>query len=97
MGLLIVVGIAVVAYGLVYKMSEGEESVAANAVAPSVEPYLRRLELDRTQGIRGYAIGDLLAIEGTTDDGRAVIILFEPRSGREVGRLVTAGMRNGPP
>lgn len=97
MGLLIVISIAVVAYGLVYKMSGGEESAAATTVETPVEPYRRHLELAGAQDTRSFAVGDLLAIEGATDDGARIVILFEPRSGREVGRFLATDTGDGRP
>ena len=92
MGLLIVIGIAVVAYGLVYKMSGSEESAAPATVDTADTPYRRRLDLaDGPDGLRNFAVGELLAVQGETANGATVIIILEPRTGREVGRFHMSG------
>jgi len=98
MGVAIVTGLAVVVYGLVYSMSEGEESAPAISPVLAQEPYLRQLDFGAGPGgLRSFAVGDLLAIAGTAEAGAPVIVLIEPRTGREVGRIRLAAPAPDPP
>lgn len=86
----IVIGLAVVIYGLVYRMSAGEESTAESG-PPAAAPYAHGLDLHAgPAGLRSFAVGDLLAIEARAPGGRPVVVLIDPETGREAGRIMLA-------
>jgi len=90
MGLLIVIAVAVVIYGLVYKMSGEEESAAADPAAPEASgaPYRASPQLPGTiAGIESFAVGDYLAIHARRAEAGGVILLIDPATGAEIGRL----------
>lgn len=90
MGVLIVIALAVVVYGIVTRMSAGAEAPApAAAVVPAGEgPYRRTLDMpEGAEAVSGQAAGGVVIVAVDRGGEGKTFIIVDAATGREVGRI----------